>query len=142
MFKKGTYLFSIATVFLFILAFLHTVGISNQPVDPEGLDIIERMKNYSIDMVFMETNLFNIQTSLGLSITIFLVLIAVINTIIANSGTYLVHKISGVNAFFMWAIVGMYYYFEILAPLTIFGLAALLFTITYFATFHKVKERP
>ena len=142
MFKRGTYLFSIATLFMFMLAFLHTVGISNQPVDPEGLDLIQRMKNYTIDMIFMETDLFRVQTSLGLSITLLLVLVGVINTIIANSGTYLVHRISLVNAIFMWSLAGLYYYFEILAPLSIFGLAALLFTITYFATFRKTRERP
>jgi hypothetical protein len=134
MFKKGNRIFSTATLFLFIIAFLHTLDLSNLPVDPEGKALTEQMKNYTMDMGIMETNAFNIQMSLGLTMTLFLIMLGVINVIVAGSGAYLIRKISGVNALFMWGLAALYYYFDIPPPLVGFAFAAFLFTIAFFAT--------
>jgi hypothetical protein len=134
MFRRGTKIFSAGTIFIFIIAFLHTISISNEPIDPEGVALIEAMKSYTLDMVIMESNYYNIQTSLGLTMALLLFLMGLINVLIATSGAYLIRKVSGVNAVFMWALSGLYYYFMLPPPLLAFLIAAILFSLSFLLT--------
>ena len=134
MFKKGARLFSTAIVLLFVVAVLHTMGVFNEPADEGGLQLVAAMQADAVDVgAGMRPSVYDIQMGLALTMTVFLVFLGILDAVILYSSptALLLRRAALVNAGCMWALVILYWVFQIFPPFISFVVVGLLFTIAY-----------
>lgn len=85
MFQRGRRLFTGATLLLFLVALAHTGGVLSEPVEAGGVELVESMKALRLDLgLGMSPSVFDVQTSLGLTMTVFLVFLGILNLVVAG----------------------------------------------------------
>lgn len=134
MFRKGTRLFSSATVLLVVVAVLHTMGVFNEPSDEGGLQLVAAMQAYTVEVgAGMRPSVYDIQMGLALTMTVFLVFLGILDAVILHSSPtgLLLRRAALVNAGCMWALVILYWVYQIFPPFFSFVVVGLVFTIAY-----------
>lgn len=134
MFKKGNRLFSAATLTVFLVAGLHTLGIFRQPSAPDEVNVIQEMKNCRFEGMGMNWSIHDVLISLALTMTVFLIFIGLVNLYImyAVPSPVVRRHITLIDAAFMWIVAILYGAFRIPPPFVSFVLLGILFTVSFF----------
>ena len=131
MFKRGTRLFSLATIMLLLIAVLHTFGLFSDPVDEEGIVLVQSMRGYKIDVgMGMHPSVYDVQMSLGLTMSIFMIFLAMLNFIVlyASPTAILFRRVTLLNAACMWSLAILYLTYQVFPPLMSFVVIGSLYT--------------
>lgn len=133
MFKKGNRIFSIAIVLLLVVAVMHTMGAFNEPVNEAGVELVTAMKTYTVTIGAMTTNVRDIQMSLALTMTVFMVFLGLLDITIVSSAPPrdLLRRVILLNALCMWALVILYWEYQVFPPFISFVVVGLVFTAAY-----------
>jgi len=131
MWTKGRRVFTVASVFLLLVAAAHTSGMFSTPTDPALRTVEAAMRGYRMDLgLGMTPSLWDVSQALGFTMSILLVALGVQNFVtvqLAGHVRGLVRRLSLVNVVFMGALAALYWAYRIPPPLVSFGLVLLLF---------------
>jgi hypothetical protein len=106
----------------------HTLGLSNRPSDQEGIAVLNTMTNYKVDMGMMQPSVFDVYMRLGLTMTIFMIMIGVLKIgIVYARQPEMLRRVCIVDVVFLAHVV-LYAYYQILPLLISFILIAMFFT--------------
>ncbi|HXV77858.1 MAG TPA: hypothetical protein VD788_16225 [Candidatus Polarisedimenticolaceae bacterium] len=133
MLRKGRRLFTVASVLVLVVASAHTLGMLSEPREAADVAIVESMQAHRFELgLGMSPSVFDIQMSLGLTMTVFLVFVGVGNLVIAGRDPWIAAGVlrfaAVLNATCMWVLVLLYWFYRIPPPLISFALLGLLFS--------------
>ena len=142
MFKKGNRLFSVSNLTLLLVAALHTYGSFREPMGDEEIRVLETMKGYSFEAMGMNWSIHDVLVCLALTMTIFLVFVAVMNFFLLYwiSSRGLLRKLILANSLLMWTLALLYFVFQIPPPFLCFVLLGILFTLSYIRFSSNAEE--
>ena len=129
MFGRGRRLFSVAAMLLIVVAGLHTMGHFSTPPDDPALRAVESsMAGYRIALPLgMNPSVRDVLDSLSLTMTITLLLVAVLDLIVAGSAVVSLGPFALANVIGIGALAALYGYYRISPPLVALTLVGLLF---------------
>lgn len=135
MFKRGRRLFTVATMVLFLVAAAHTSSLGTGPPDASGAELIESMRAYRVDLgLGMSPSVYDVQVSLALTMTVFLVGLGILNLVVASRDAWIAAGVlrfmAQANAACMWALAALYLIYRIPPPLISFAVLGVLFTVS------------
>ena len=134
LFKKGTRLYSTATILLVLVAALHTLGLFNEPVDEDGVALVEAMRAYTVDVgMGMHPSVYDVQMSLGLTMPIFMVFLTLLSIVVlyGSPTAALLRRVTLVNAVCMWSLAVLYWVYQVFPPLISFVLVGVLYNASF-----------
>lgn len=134
MFARGRRLFTVASLLMFLVALAHTMGTFSEPADPGAAAVVDAMKAYRFEIgPGWAPSVFDVQRSLSLTMTVFLVFLGTLNLAVAARKTWveagLLRPLAVANAACMWVLGLLYWIYRIPPPLISFVVLAVLFTI-------------
>lgn len=131
MFRSGRRLFSIASLFVLLVAAAHTSGVFAEPTDARGMDLVASMKDYRLELGLMRPSVLDVQRSLALTMSVFLFGLGVLNLAIAHRDAWVragvLPFLSAFNTAWMAALALLYLVYQVPPPLISFALLTLLF---------------
>jgi len=135
MFKKGRRLFTMTTFLLFLVALAHTAGTFSRPRDARATELLESMKAYRFELgLGMNPSIFDVQISLALTMTIFLVFLGILNLVLAGREDWIdagiLRFFAAANALCMWVLALLYLVYRIPPPLISFAVLGVLYTLS------------
>lgn len=118
---------------LIVVAVLHTFGhFGGGPQDPARLQLESAMDSYRFDILGMHPSASDITKSLSLTMSIFLVFVALLDLIViaALSGdARALRRVAGVNVVGVAALVALFAYYQIPPPFMTLALVCVLFVV-------------
>jgi len=99
------------------------------------MELVESMKAYRFELGFgMNPSLFDVQISLALTMTIFLVFLGVLNLVVAGREDWIdagmLRFFAAANAVCMWVLALLYLVYRIPPPLISFVVLGVLYTLS------------
>lgn len=135
-FRPGCRLFAAGSILMLLTAAAHTAGhFSPIPENDAPLkSVIEAMTGYTLDLgMGMRPSLMAVQLSLSLTMTIFLVFLAVQNLATlywAGDSARLVRGLTVINLLCALALTALYWHYRIPPPLISFALISIVFLLS------------
>lgn len=135
-FRKGSRLFSSASIGLILVALLHQFGhVSPPPADPARDQAIEAMQTYRLSLPLgMRPSLRNVLQALSLTMTITFIALGVLNLLLAagdREDGRMVRRFSLASTLYVAALVAVFAWHRISPPLVLMSVVGAMFLLAF-----------
>jgi len=136
MFRSENRLLMISTVLLLLVAAAHTSGVfSEPPDDPATRAVLDAMRGYTLELgLGMRPSLLDIQISLGLTMTLFLLFMVAVQVVAMTAtevGSPVRSRLILATTLANWALVALYAIYRVPPPLISFVVTSVFLTWAY-----------